>query len=112
MQHGADIHAKNSWGDTPAHNFAWKGWVGCLQLLIDAAFDFHSRGCHDETILYHAVFSRKKMIEYLLGLDKGKLIFDVENYRGKTALQLALELYGNGQIVGALRCHRPTHTFQ
>ena len=112
LQHGADIHAKNSLGDTPAHNFARKGWVGCLQLLIDAGFDFHTRGWDDQTILHRAVFGKKKTIEYLPGLDKEKMIFDVKSYRGKTALQLALELYGNGQIVGALRRHRATHTSQ
>ena len=110
LQHGADIHARDVFGDTPAHGFARKGWVGCLRLLIDAGFDFHTRGRDDETILHHAVFSTEKMIEYLLSLDGGKMIFDIENYRGKTALQLALELYSNGQIVEALMRHSATHT--
>ena len=112
MQHGANIHAKDVGGDTPAHGFARKGWVGCLRLLIDAGFDFDTRGRNDETILHSAVFSRKKMIAYLLSLDGGKMIFEVENYRGKTALQLALERYSNGEIVEALMHHRATHTSQ
>ena len=113
LQHGADIHAKDARGDTPAHGFARAGWVGCLGFLVEAGFDFHTRGWDDEIILHCAVFSLKKeMIDYLLRLDKGKMIFAVENCHGKTALQLASELYGNGPIVQALMRHRATHTSQ
>ena len=110
LQHGANIHARDVWGDTPAHGFAREGWVGCLRLLVEAGFDFHTRGFRDETILHCAVFSRKEMVEYLLGLAKGKMIFNYENYCGKTARQLALELYGNGQIVEALMHHKANYT--
>ena len=112
MQDGANILARDICGDTPAHGFAWKGWVGCLRLLIDAIFDFHTRGRDDETILHSAVCSRKEIIAYLLSLDGGKMIVEVENYRGKTAPQLALELYSNGEIVDALMHHSATHKSQ
>ena len=110
LQHGANIHSRDVCGDTPAHYFAWRGWVGCLRPLIDAGFEFHSRGQDGETILHRAVFGGKKMMEYLLGLDGGKMIIDVENYRGKTALQLASELSSKRQVVEVLMRHGVTHT--
>ena len=92
LQHGADIHLRDYDGETAAHRYAGRGWVDCMQPLINANFNFHSRGRNGETILHRAMFGGKKMVEYLLLQDGGNKILDIENNDGKTPLQLVSRL--------------------
>ena len=89
LQHGSDIHAWNDRGDTPALSSAWMGHIGCLQLLIDAGFDFNVRGKSGKPILHCAVDSGKEMVAYVLGLEGGRMIIDVENDQLLTPLKYA-----------------------
>ena len=66
LQHGADIHARDFSGNTPAHVAAFMGDVDTLRVLIAAGVDFHDRGLGGLTILHKAVYNRKGVLEYLL----------------------------------------------
>ena len=89
LQHGADIYARDNGDYTPAHTFAYWGDSGCLQVLIAASFDFHTKGKCGQTILHCASGFREKMVVYLLGLSKGRDIIDVEYDHQLTALDYA-----------------------
>ena len=110
VQHKADIHARDKSGDMAAHHFAWMGSVGCLRPLIDAGFDLHSKGEHGATILHRAVVGGKKTIEYLVGLDGGKLIIDIKNDDGKTPLEYASGLMNKWPVREVLMRHGATST--
>ena len=110
LQHGANIHARDKKGDMTAHHFAWRGWVSCLQLLIDAGFDLHSRGEHGDTILHCAVAGGEKMIKYLLGLDGGKMIINIENDHGQTPLRFASEWRNKETVMEVLIRHGANYT--
>ena len=84
--------------------------MSCLRPLIDAGFDFQSRGEHGETILHHAVVGGPKMMEYLLGLDGGKMIIDIENDNGETPLQFASNRNSKWPVMEVLTRHRATVT--
>ena len=49
-------------------------------------------------------------MEYLLGLDGGKMIIDVENDCGKTPLQFASERHDKWQVMEVLIRHGATHS--
>ena len=89
LQHGADIYARENDGSTPAHYFAYGGDVGSLRLLIAAGFDLNSRGLLGLTILHFAVHGGKEMMEYLLGLEGGRMIIDVGDNRQRTPMHHA-----------------------
>ena len=108
LQHGADIHAADNSGYMAAHYFATRGWIGCLRALINGGFDLYSRGAHGETILHCAVAGGKVITEYLLGLDEGKVIIDIENDQGKTPLQFASELSNKGPVLELLMHYSTT----
>ena len=108
LQHSADIHMRDNSGNMAAHYFAKRGWVGCLRPLIDAGFNLHSTGEYGGTILHHALVGGAKVIEYLLGLDGGKMIIDIENDDGKTPLQLASDQGNMGRVKGVLMRHSAT----
>ena len=108
LQHSADIYVRDNNGDMAAHHFAWRGRVGCLQPIIEAGFHLLSRGQYGGTILHRAVVGGETMIEYLLGLDGGKMIIDIENDDGKTPLQLASEMGNVGPVMKLLMRHGAT----
>ena len=89
LQHGADIHARDNDGYTPAHAFAYWGDTGCLQVLIDAGFDLCTRGKCGRTILHCARWSREETLAYLLGLEEGRDIIDIEDNHQLTVLDYA-----------------------
>ena len=89
LEHGADIYARDDGYYTPAHTFAYWGDSECLQVLIDAGFDLHTRGKCGQTILHCASWFREVMVAYLLGLSKGMEIIDDEDDHGITALDYA-----------------------
>ena len=110
LQQGADIYARDNSGDTAAHCFAQRGWVDCMQPLISAGFNFHTRGHNGETILHRAMYGGKKMVEYLLSLDGGNRILDIESNDGKTPLHYAsrLPVCDRGQVKELLIQHGAT----
>ena len=89
LQYGADIYARDNDGNTPAHSFAYWGDTECLQALIDAGFDLHTRGKCGKTILHCAMIRRKETLTYLLGLEKGRDIIDIEDDHQLTVLDYA-----------------------
>ena len=73
-----------------------------MRPLIDAGFDLQSTGEHGETIFHHAVVGGQKVTQYLLGLDGGKMIIDIENDDGKRPLQLASGLINKVSVMEVL----------
>ena len=93
LQHGAEIYVWDDWGYTPAHKFASWGMFDCLQVLIDAGFDFQTRAKCGRTILHSAIYGGEKMVLYLLGLEAGMSIINAEDNYGLTALDNAMTYY-------------------
>ena len=89
LQHGANIHAMDCDGNTPAHIAAFPGDVDTMQVLIAAGIDFHARGDAGKTILHCAMFNCKGVLEYLLRQEGVREIIHVKDDRGRTALRLA-----------------------
>ena len=89
LQHGANIYAMDNSEYTPAHTFAYWGDSGCLQVLIDAGFDLRTRGKCGKTILHCATLNRGETLMYLLGLEEGRDIINVEDNHQLTALDYA-----------------------
>ena len=89
LQHGADIYARDNDGYTPAHTFAYWGDSGCLQVLIDAGFDLHTRGKCGKTILHCARMNSKQTLANLLELEKGRDIIDIQDNHQLTVLDYA-----------------------
>ena len=110
LQQGANIYARDHSGQTAAHCFAGRGWVDCMQPLINAGFNFHSRGKNDETILHRAMYGGKKMVEYLLSQDGGNRILDIESADEKTPLHYVsrLPVCDRGQVEELLMQHGAT----
>ena len=86
LQHGANISALDYIGFTPAHYFASWGTFECLQVLIDAGFDLQTRAKNGQTILHSAIDGGEQIVVNLRGLEAGRLIIDVEDNCGRTAL--------------------------
>ena len=89
LQHGANIHAMDCDGNTPAHLAAFPGDVDTMRVLIAAGIDFHARGSEGKTILHRAMYNYKGVLEYLLRQEKIREIIHIEDDRGFTPLFLA-----------------------
>ena len=98
LQHGADIHARDNDANTPAHIFAKWGDVECLQVLIAAGFDCNTRGNSGRTILHSAIHGGSEMVTYLLGMEAGRMIIDVEDDHRLTPADYASQLHRRGVI--------------
>ena len=92
LQHGADIHAKDKMGNTPAHSAAIAGNVDTMRALIAAGIDFHARNDSGQTILHGALNGEQGMLEYLLGQEGGRGIIHLGDNEGKTPLDDAVRL--------------------
>ena len=93
LQHGADIHARDELGNTPAHIAACLGDVNSMRVFTAAGIDFCAKGISGETILHRAtIFSKKGMVEYLLGQEGGRSIVNVTDDHKNTPLHYALEM--------------------
>ena len=93
LKHGSDIYARDNSDYTPAHIFAYWGDSICLQVLIDAGYDLHTRGKCGKTVLHCARWCREETVGFLLGLEEGRDIIDVEDDHQLTALDYALRDY-------------------
>ena len=89
LQHGANIHAMDCDGNTPAHIAAFPGDVDTMRVLIAAGIDFHARGSEGYTILHRAMQNRKGVLEYLLRQEGVRDIIHLKDDKGRTALRLA-----------------------
>ena len=104
LQHGADMYAKDNDGDLPAELFASRGYVESLQILIEAGYDWHTIGQEGQTILHCALTGGKEIVEYLLNLEGGKALIEIEDNFRLTALDYALES-SKWEIEGVLCRH-------
>ena len=92
LQHGADIHARDMYGNTPAHIAASSGDVDIMRPLIAAGIDFQAKGYRGQTILHCAVENSNGVLEYLLGQEGGRKIIHVKDNLGLTPLDHAVRL--------------------
>lgn len=63
---GADVNAKDGYGDTPLHNAAYYGKKDIVELLLDKGADVNVKGSGGETPLQWAAAGGKKDIAELL----------------------------------------------
>ena len=92
LQHGADICARDEFGNTPAHTAAAMGNVFAMRALIAAGIDWDARNNSGDTILHSAINGEQGMLEYLLGQKGGRKIIDVVDNEGHTPLYTAVLL--------------------
>ena len=86
LQYGADIYSRDNYGNTVAHHFVMGGNSECLQVLIDAGFHLPTRGTVGRTILHTAIYSGKKIVKYILGIEGGDKLIDIKDDFRLTAL--------------------------
>ena len=101
LQHGADIHVVDWYGNTPAHLAAFPGDVDTMRVLIAAGSGFHAKGLYGETILHRAMGNRKGVLEYLLRQEGVREIIHLKDNNGRTPLCLA-QLVGQGKAAERL----------
>ena len=89
LQHGADIHAIDCGGKTPAHRAAFSGDVDTMRVLVAAGIDFHARGSEGKTILHCAMVNRKGVLEYLFGQEGVREVIHIKDDSGFTPLHHA-----------------------
>ena len=89
LQNGANIHAIDGYGYTPAHLAAYPGDVDTMRVLIAAGIDFHAKDGFGETILHCAMRNRKGVLEYLLRQEGVREIIHLKDNNGWTPLRLA-----------------------
>lgn len=67
LLHGANIQAKNKYGNTPLHRAAAQGSADAVDLLIDKGADINSKNDDGETPLHRAVANgREEVVKLLL----------------------------------------------
>ena len=101
LQNGANVHAMDLFGNTPAHLAAFPGDVDTMRVLIAAGSDFHAKGIYGETILHRAMGNRKGVLEYLLRQERVRDIIHFKDNNGRTPLHLA-KLVGQWKAVERL----------
>jgi len=89
ISEGADVNAKNKYGDTPLH----KSSDFVVELLIEKGADINARNNRDETPLHQEAVDRMnknaKIPKIVLLIDKGADL-EAKNKRGMTPLHCAL----------------------
>ena len=97
LRHGADITVKDNREDTPAHKIASSRNTHCMRALIDAGFDFNTRGGFGRTVLHSAVRDRNTaVLEYLLLHAGGRSIINAQDIDELTPLALAFKIHWRG----------------
>ena len=92
LRYGANIEVRNNRGNTPAHQIAISSKILCMGALIDAGFDFNTRGRFGRTVLHSAVWDHNPvMLEYLLLHGRGSGIIDALDSDGRTPLAVAIQ---------------------
>ena len=88
---GADIHAKDDYGDTPAHVACNREDINSINKLIHAGFNISMKGAGGDTVLHRAVCGSQRGLKLLLDLEAGRSIINVQNKKGATPLHVAVE---------------------
>ena len=91
LQHGADMYAKDNYGNLPVECLASRGNLECVQIFIEAGYDLYTIGRDGQTILHCAVFGGAEMVDYLLRQEGGRGFIDIEDEFQLTALDYAFE---------------------
>ena len=91
VQYGADIHAKDKFGDTPAHIASNIEDINSINELIHAGFNISMKGASGDTVLHRAVRGSGRGMKFLLDLEAGRSIINVQNKKGATPLHVAVE---------------------
>ena len=67
IERGANVDARNKYGNTPAHRACAQGCIDCVSLLIDNGADLNSKNDDGDTLLHYAVRNgREEVIKLLL----------------------------------------------
>ena len=66
VEHGADIHAKDSYESTPLHWAAWSNTSEVAALLIERGADIHAKGLWEWTPLHWAAWRNTSEVAALL----------------------------------------------
>lgn len=95
VSQGADIEARDSYGETPLHSRAghWRGEIG---VLLELGADVHAIDSRGNTPLHHAARVGSTATVQLLLAHGART--DIENNRGDTPLGLALAECSNARI--------------
>ena len=92
FDNGADMMVWDQSRDTPAHYAASRSNISCLETLIEAGFDIHTRGFLARTVLHTAVRYRlTSTTKYLLEEGGGEAILYAKDSFGRTPLAAALD---------------------
>ena len=104
LQCGADVHAKDKLGDTPAHIAANKEDIKSLNQLIHAGFDVSMKGAGGDTVLHRAARGSGRGMKFLLDLEAGRSIINVQNKKGATPLHIAAGKCDRVKVEMLLKC--------
>lgn len=95
VEQGADINARDHYGETPLHSQA-RSWCGNPELLLDLGADIEAIDSRNETPLFAAAGSFKPKAVHTL-VAKGANI-NAENKMNQTPLEKALAVCKNADI--------------
>jgi hypothetical protein len=99
VQHGANLGAADTWGNTPLHTRARSG-RSSIQVLLSLGADHHARNTYRETPLHTAATSYSAGNARLL-IENGAPIDELDG-RGLTPLESALQSCQNIRIPAAV----------
>lgn len=89
MRDGADINAKNTFGETPLHWAVCDGNTAIATLLIEKGANINAKNTFGDTPLHKAAYYRRPAIATLL-IEKGANI-NTKNTVGNTPLHRAVD---------------------
>ncbi|WP_052599836.1 ankyrin repeat domain-containing protein [Aureispira sp. CCB-QB1] len=99
VEHGANLKARDTWGNTPLHNRA-KSRLGNIESLLELGADIHDNGSSIGTPLHAAVSSHHVKNTQIL-VERGASI-DALNRDNLTPLELTLRFCQNVTIIRVL----------
>jgi ankyrin repeat protein len=89
LEHGAEVNARNEWGETPLHWACRRGHTDVAGLLLKAGTNVNARGVGGLTPLHEACACGYNEVTRLL-LDHGAVV-NARNEWGETPLDLSLQ---------------------